>query len=136
MRAVMPRSRVARVLKKGNFYEVSSYSKAWPCLLPQHGPGRKHNREIVLTDWQWRSVRRTPELLLRGLIQSDGCRFTASKSSGAVRYSFTNRSAAIKEIFCRGCELVGVRWTVAGDKVYVSRKADVAHLDTFIGPKC
>lgn len=27
---------------------VSLYSKHWPCLFPQHGPGRKHNRPIVL----------------------------------------------------------------------------------------
>ena len=26
--------------------------KHWPCLFPQHGPGRKHERPIVLEDWQ------------------------------------------------------------------------------------
>jgi hypothetical protein len=25
---------------------------AWPCLIPQHGPGRKHERKIELVDWQ------------------------------------------------------------------------------------
>ena len=55
--------------------EAYSYSNAWPCLFPQHGPGKKHLRRIVLTRWQERSVRRAPELLLRGLIHSDGCRF-------------------------------------------------------------
>ena len=24
----------------------------WPCLFPQHGPGRKHERPIVLEHWQ------------------------------------------------------------------------------------
>lgn len=26
-----------------NCVEVSLYSKLWPCLLPQHGPGQKHH---------------------------------------------------------------------------------------------
>ncbi|MDA4106887.1 hypothetical protein MHOL44478_06365 [Mycobacterium holsaticum DSM 44478] len=26
-----------------NCVEVSLYSKHWPCLLPQHGPGKKHH---------------------------------------------------------------------------------------------
>src|SRR5687767_5941187 len=32
--------------------QVSSWSKQWPCLFPQHGPGRKHQRPIELADWQ------------------------------------------------------------------------------------
>lgn len=28
--------------------DVSMYSNHWPCLLPQHGPGRKHHRPIAL----------------------------------------------------------------------------------------
>ena len=30
---------------------VQSNWKHWPCLFPQHGPGRKHERPIVLEDW-------------------------------------------------------------------------------------
>jgi hypothetical protein len=33
------------------------------------------------------------------------------------------------------CDRIGVRWTRAGQTIYVSRKADVAALDGFIGPK-
>ena len=29
--------------------EVASFSKHWPCLFPQHGPGKKHQRKIELT---------------------------------------------------------------------------------------
>jgi hypothetical protein len=32
--------------------DVSSYWKHWPCLFPQHGPGRKHERRIALVPWQ------------------------------------------------------------------------------------
>ncbi|MDX6656423.1 MAG: hypothetical protein QOH62_1216 [Solirubrobacteraceae bacterium] len=31
---------------------VTLYSKQWPRLLPQHGPGKKHTRPIHLADWQ------------------------------------------------------------------------------------
>jgi hypothetical protein len=32
--------------------DVYSCSKHQPCLFPQHGPGRKHERKIELTPWQ------------------------------------------------------------------------------------
>ena len=41
----------------------------------------------------------------------------------------------VRAIFCHACDLLGVRWTTAPRTVYVSRKADVALLDEFIGPK-
>lgn len=54
--------------------EVSSYSKHWICMFPQHGPGRKRERPIVLADWQRRIVDRFPAPFVRGLVHSDGCR--------------------------------------------------------------
>jgi hypothetical protein len=49
---------------------------------------------------------------------------------------FTNLSDDIKQIFCDACDLLGLHWTKAPPKsVYVSRKADVAKLDEFVGPK-
>jgi len=137
MRAVAPANRVSRTAKPERCVEVSSYSKAWPCLLPQHGPGRKHKRDIALTTWQRHLVARRPDLLLRGLVHSDGCRFTNTGRGGWVcpRYSFSNVSDDIRGIFCMACDLIGVRYTHAPRVVYVSRKADVARLDEFIGPK-
>lgn len=45
-------------------------------------------------------------------------------------------------IFCSACDCLGLRWTAAFPKsetaavaIYVSRKADVAQLDEFVGPK-
>jgi hypothetical protein len=40
--ALMPGQRAATLRRPNNCTEVSLYSKHWPCLLPQHGPGRKH----------------------------------------------------------------------------------------------
>jgi hypothetical protein len=138
MRELMPFNSVSAQLIQDSWVEVHCYSKSWPCLFPQHGPGPKHGRSIVLTDWQWRHVVREPKLLLRGLIHSDGCRFTNTGRAGwrHPRYSFCNVSDDIKRIFCDTCDLLGLHWTVAAPKtVYVSRKADVALLDEFVGPK-
>jgi hypothetical protein len=118
----MPYNRVGRV-NHGTWHELYAYSKSWPCLFPQHGPGRKHER--------------TPTLLLRGLIHSDGCRFqNTGRGWSHPRYSFANKSADIKAIFWQACDLLDLHWTTSGEKtIYVSRKADVALLDRFIGPK-
>lgn len=77
-----------------------------------------------------------PRRLLRGLIHSDGCRATNTGTNWShPRYSFRNLSADIIGIFIDVCRLIGVHHTVAPRTVYVSRKADVALLDEFIGPK-
>lgn len=51
------------------------------------------------------------------------------------RYSFKQVSDDIRTIFCEACDRLGLRWTAARTTIYVSRKADVAILDEFIGPK-
>jgi hypothetical protein len=144
MRVVCPGNKVTLHSRSGGFansaersnVEVSAYWRGWPCLFPQHGPGRKHERPIVLADWQRELVQRHPGLLLRGLIHSDGCRFINTGTNWRhPRYSFSNVSADIRRIFCDACELLGLHWTEAPRTVYVSRKRDVARLDEFIGPK-
>ena len=138
MQAVMPWNKVHQQLTPKNYIEVSAYSKAWPCLIPQHGPGKKHKRRISPTDWQQEVIDLVPGLLLRGLVQSDGCRFVNTGRDGwrAPRYSFSNLSDDIKGIFCDACDRLDLRWTVAPPKtIYVSRKADVAKLDELVGPK-
>jgi hypothetical protein len=138
MRAVLPWNRTGRQLRSCNCYEISAYSKAWPCFFPQHGAGKKHERKITLTCWQQELVDLCPGLLLRGLIHSDGCRFTNTGRNGwrCPRYSFSNLSADIKQIFCDACDSLEIQWTAAPPKtIYVSRKADVARLDGFAGPK-
>jgi hypothetical protein len=137
VRAVVPQSRVNR-LDRRTWFEVYSYSKCWPCLFPQHGAGKKHERRIILTPWQWSLVSQRPDLLLRGLLQSDGCRFQNTGRGGwsHPRYAFANTSHDIRAVFCATCDFLGLRWTSSGAKtIYVSRKDDVALLDLFVGPK-
>ena len=124
-----------------NCFEVYVFSKQLPCLFPQHGPGRKHQRTIQLVDWQQEVVERHPQLLLRGLIHSDGCRGTnkirhGQKTYEYPRYNFSNRSDDIRRIFCDTCDLLGVEWRVMNAyNISVARRDSVARLDEFIGPK-
>jgi hypothetical protein len=144
MRATVPENRVHVLLTPSNCYSVSAYSRSWPCFFPQHGSGAKHTRRIFLVDWQQELAERWPDRLIKGLIQSDGCRFTNTGRGGwrHPRYAFSNRSTDITSIFCSACDCLGLRWTASFPKsestavsIYVSRKADVARLDEFVGPK-
>jgi hypothetical protein len=145
VRDLVPHNRVYRLLRRSGYVdrpapshvELSAYSKSWPCLFPQHGPGKKHQRSIELVEWQQDVLRRHPKPLLRGLIHSDGCRFINTGRGGwtCPRYVFNNKSEGILRIFCAICDELGLRYTFAPNTVYVSRKADVARLDEFIGPK-
>lgn len=125
--------------------EVNAYWKHWPCLFPQHGPGRKHERRIELVDWQRRIAGAHPRVLIRGLIHSDGSRHmnpvTRQLPSGPKRYSyprymFTNASEDVRRIFTDALDLLGIHWTQTMPRVVsVARRDDVAFLDTFVGPK-
>lgn len=136
-------SKTARAAKRtqSRCVDVSMWSKHWPCLIPQHGRGVKHERRIRLTGWQTELVERHRPALLRGLIHSDGCRIIAREKSGsglreAPRYLFSNRSEDIKELFCNSCDALGIRWTRPSDiQIAIYRKASVAVLDDFVGPK-
>ena len=140
MRDVLPNN--VLVQARQGCVEIGSSSKHWPCLFPQHGPGRKHERPIVLEPWQQVLVEQYPKMLLRGLVQSDGCRdinfaTTRGKRYEYPRYSFSNASGDIRRIFTDACDRLGVHWTRPSERVIsIARRADVAFLDTFIGPKC
>jgi hypothetical protein len=142
MQEVLPGNRPGVQRRRdANAFEVWVLSKQLPCLFPQHGPGRKHERVINLADWQQHAVERHPQLLLRGLIHSDGCRSTNTVRHGEKRYeyprySFSNRSDDIRRIFCDTCDLLGIEWRVMNAfNISVARRASVARLDEFIGPK-
>ncbi|OBB18657.1 hypothetical protein A5761_08315 [Mycolicibacterium setense] len=116
---------------------VSLYSKHWPCLFPQHGPGRKHTRPIRLEPWQEVLVKKAPKDFVRGLIHSDGCRVVADdRGVKSIRYHFSNRSDDILDLYCAALDELGIPWTRPSKyDVAVYRKAATARLDEFIGPK-
>ncbi|MFI5511455.1 LAGLIDADG family homing endonuclease [Mycobacterium sp. NPDC051804] len=125
------------IVKSIGCVAVSLYSKHWPCLFPQHGPGRKHNRRIALEPWQQALVDQATEEFVLGLIHSDGCRVVANdRGVASIRYHFSNRSEDIIGLFTAALDKLGIHWT-RSTKYIVSiyRKADTARLDEFIGPK-
>jgi len=120
---------------------ITSYWRVWPCLFPQHGPGRKHHRRIALAPWQRQIVDAQPEMFLRGLIHSDGWRGlnrvrVKGRDYAYPRYQFSNRSADIKTLFTDTCDRLGIEWRRWGrHHISVARQRSVALMDEFIGPK-
>jgi hypothetical protein len=133
----MPGQRAAALRRPNNCTEVSLYSKHWPCLFPQHGPGKKHLRPIRLESWQDVLVKEATEEFVRGLIDSDGCRVVANdRGVKSVRYDFSNRSDDIRGLFCAALDELAIPWACPSRyQVAVRRKAATARLDEFIGPK-
>jgi len=102
--------------------EVIGHWQHWHCLLPQHGPGMKHERPIELWNWQrdltpvWNRMK--------------------TKRYFYPRYQFTNVSDGIRRIFCQACDDLDVGWKQSSWRtISVSRSRDVAKLDRFVGPK-
>ena len=138
MQAVVPRNRVSVRRRTGErAVDVSAYSNAWPELFPQHGHGKKHERQIVLAPWQESIVRAQPQMFLRGLLHSDGCRVLNRVGGKSYpRYFFTQVSDDIRELFCRTCDQLGIVTTSRHRKaVSVARAASVALLDSFVRAK-
>ncbi|MFE0809768.1 helix-turn-helix domain-containing protein [Streptomyces sp. NPDC058794] len=148
MHRVMPLHRVGRRHKPG-YVEVKSYTKHWCCMFPQHGPGMKHEREIVLASWQQAIVDAHPWEFIRGLVHSDGCRiinWTTRLVDGErkryeyPRYFFTNVSTDIRRLYTDTLDKLGIEWTRCtrhGNpyNISVARKASVALMDAHVGPK-
>ncbi len=142
--AIRPENRVCRVRGRGCTM-VTCYSKHWPCLLPQTGPGPKHNRRITLAPWQRDIVDAHLWPFVRGLVHSDGCRITnwterqvggRRKRYEYPRYFFSNTSDDIRALYTDALDRLGVEWKQSNAKdISVARRASVALMDRHVGPK-
>jgi hypothetical protein len=141
--AVMPGSRGRRApasdtTLRGGIDPLDPVAPAAPAARPRPQAHAPHPADAVAARAH---VRRATRPLVRGLIHSDGSRYVAvvrrrGRAYSYERYSFANRSDDIKAIFCAHLDLLGIRWTRPNEKdIAVARKADVALLDAFIGPK-
>src|ERR1700752_4012963 len=83
---LMPGQR-AGIVQRVGCVDVSLFSRHSPCLLPQHGPGKKHSRRIALEPWQQVLVDQATEEFIVGLIHSDGCRVVAN-ARGVTRIRY------------------------------------------------
>ena len=143
LKALFPHNRVSlyRPDAVKRLVVASVYSNQLLCLFPQHGPGRKHGRRIELVPWQSQLVAGQTEDFLRGLIHSDGCRSLNTVSGSRVvyqypRYTFSNRSDDIRRLFTDSCDRLGLEWRQMNAwNISVARRASVARLDEFVGPK-
>jgi hypothetical protein len=126
-------------IRDRNAVKVQVHSNWLPVLFPQHGPGPKHRRPIVLVDWQQSIVEEHSDLFLRGLIQSDGCRCMNKVWGGKYaypRYFFKQVSVDIMDLFTDACDRVGIEYRCTKPtEVSIARAASVARLDEFVGPK-
>ncbi|WP_330932487.1 hypothetical protein [Spiractinospora alimapuensis] len=115
----------------------------------------KHSRRIVLAGWQEDVVTRHPGALVRGLIHSDGCRFTNPvrrrvagewKHYTYPRYMFSNTSADIIAILGHALDRLGIAWRLRWrththpnhqptGTLSVARRESVTRLDALVGPK-
>ncbi|MEU5879724.1 transcriptional regulator [Spirillospora sp. NPDC047279] len=144
IRAIHPHNKV-RLIPREGCTEVNSHSKHWPCLFPQHSPGKKHLRKVELAMWQQTIVARHPERFVRGLLHSDGSRFTnrvrRQLPSGErwyeyPRYNFTNLSLDIQVLFAEALDALEIPWKQMNrTTISVARREGVARLDEFVGPK-
>ena len=144
MRRRCDRRQCIRVARQG-CTQVKSLSKHWSCLFPQHGPGKKHTRPIVLESSQQEIVDERPGPFLRGLFHSDGCRITnwttrevrgERRRYEYPRYFFSNESTDILGLCSAALHRMGVahrfpRWNT----ISVARREAVAALDEVVGPK-
>src|SRR5262245_12913280 len=96
--ALLRPGRPVGLRRRGSVRVVNAYSNVWPLLFPQHGPGRKHHRSIVLEPWQRIIVEKHPVEFLRGCLESDGCRHRRIVGGrNYPAYAFTNHSPDILE---------------------------------------
>jgi hypothetical protein len=144
IRRVKPASRPWTRLRPG-CVETKAGWKHWPCLFPQHGPGRKHERPMILADWQDEIVAVYPWDFLRGLMHSDGSRVNnwatrvvrgERRRYDYPRWQFVNASEDILALCTTTLDRVGVPWRRSGKRtVSVSTRAGVAALDEHVGLK-
>lgn len=134
---VVPQNKVGRQLvHDGHMVTLSAYHKHWSCLLPQHGPGKKHDRAMHLEPWQQALLADAPWAFLRGCIRSDGCVFINRTGRYEYEsYDFANISPAILDLFAATCARVGVACRVYERRVRIYRRASVALMLEHVGRK-
>jgi Homeodomain-like domain-containing protein len=134
---VVPENKVGRQLvHEGHMATLHAYHQHWTCLFPQHGPGKKHDRTIVLESWQQEMLEQAPWSFLRGCIRSDGCVFINRTGKYSYEsYEFSNHSSGILGLFVSTCAGLGVECRVYERHVRINRRASVALMLEHVGRK-
>jgi hypothetical protein len=145
----LPKNPIGEVIAHGgSMVFISVYCSHLPCLFPQHGPGMKHQRRIVLEPWQQEIVDAYPWAFIRGCIRTDGCSFINRTNVHRpqpyeyLSYDFSNKSKDIVDLFLEACAIVGIRDCRATYNqrrdlwhVRINRRGSVAEMLEHVGLK-
>lgn len=126
--------------------DITTSKKDLNLWFPQHGLGKKHEREIKLENWQIIVLDKYPQEFIKGLIHSDGCRYEyeIKNKYKFVGYNFTNKSKDIMDIFTSYLTKLSIKHRIREKNknkptsMYVceiTKTSEVIKLDLFIGPK-
>lgn len=89
---------------------VKVYNNCIWDLFPQHGKGKKHDRKLILEDWQKEIIKEFPEEFIKACVQSDGCIYIQKVSNRQYhRHNFINKSEDIIDFFLWALSLVGIQ---------------------------
>jgi hypothetical protein len=142
-----PRNPIGEVSAHGGtMVVISLYCSHLPCLFPQHAPGRKHDRRIILESWQQEIIDAAPWPFIRGCIRTDGCCFINRTDVHRphpyeyLSYEFANVSTDIVDLFRKACAQVDVFTRANRDRrgrwsVRINRRESVARMLQHVGRK-
>lgn len=140
LKNLFPDNKVS-VRYRNNCAVILVYSCKLLDYFPQHGAGKKHLRKIKLKRWQNKIINKYPWEFLRGLYQSDGCRYINKiKKYRYVNYQFTNKSIDIINLWISVAKklllLPRLRYRKNGTMdIFHSKRRDVKILESHFGIK-
>jgi hypothetical protein len=142
LRRCFSHNSVDLVRRRDGAVDVSVYHQHLPCLFPQHGPGKKHERRIAVEEWQLALVLSAPWPFIRGCIRTDGCVFVNRTGRYEyVSYHFGNLSRDIVNLLALALTHVGVEYRLTSGcrrgihNLRINRRASVALMLENVGLK-
>lgn len=117
---LFPNNKITKISLKG-CWEFKVYSNMIPEMFPHLGKGMKHERYIMLQDWQSNLI--DPVCFVQGLFHSDGCCYMLQKKY--LSFSFSNKSTEIKQFWIYYCNLLGIQCSyknIENKNIYVYGK--------------
>jgi hypothetical protein len=134
LKILLPNNSINIYRKKlSNCNIVLTNSKKLLNLFPQHGSGMKHERKLILKDWQKDIITKYPEEFVRGCIQSDGCIYQHKQGKYQYKkYAFTNKSEDIIDFFLYALNQIGIvkeKYLRSVGNVFVIQNFKKPHLE-------
>lgn len=99
-----------------NMEVIKVHNTKLDVYFPQHGLGKKHDRDISLSQWQQEIVDKEPECFIKGLIDTDGSLFTRTytkkngEKTSTQNYQFTNKSKDILRMYTETLDKLGIKY--------------------------